>query len=155
MEDDQWFCDAPLVICTPNHQLEFCATQLSKFSFSVNSVDLDAPVNWCGDEGIDDALPLRWVKNKNPEFKNLAKKEIIDIEIIESCVEENIQAFVGLELLILSGIALHFQDDCLAILNGLDCNCLFRKPLVDEKLKFTSVSEILHRSHVELKYDLG
>ena len=90
MEDDQWFCDAPIVICTPNHQLEFCATQLSKFSFSVNSVDLDASVNWCGDEGIDDALPLRWVKNKNPEFKNWAKKEIIDIEIIESCVEENV-----------------------------------------------------------------
>jgi len=60
---------------------------------------------------------------------------------VESRVEKDMQIFLGLELWILSGIALQFQDERLEILNGLDCNILSRSQKSDERLKYTQSSQ--------------
>jgi hypothetical protein len=138
-EDDEWFRDAPIVICTQEHQLEFCANKLDEFSFSVDSIDLNIPVYWCGDEDPDEQ-PFRWMQQKNPEFSGLIGKSITGIEIAESRIEKDLQAFLGLEPLILSGIVLQFQDKRLEILNGLDCNLLSRQQNSDERLEYTQVT---------------
>lgn len=137
-ENDEWFNDAPIVICTQERQLEFCANKLNEFSFSLDSIDLSVPVYWCGDEDPD-TKSFRWVQQKNPEFSDLARKLITGIEIVESCVEKDMQTFLGLELWILSGVALQFQNERLEILNGLDCNILSRSQKSDERLKYTQV----------------
>ncbi len=127
-EDDEWFNDAPIVICTQEQQLEFCATKLDKFSFSLNSIDLNLPVYWCGVEDPD-VVPLQWVSQRNPEFDNLVGKIITEIEIIESGLDRDTQSFLVMGTGILSGIALKFENDRLEIINGLDCNTLVRKSL--------------------------
>jgi hypothetical protein len=137
-ESDEWFSDAPVILCTQDKQLEFCANKLDKFSFSLDSIDLSVPVYWCGDEEPD-TKPFRWVQQKNPEFRDLIGRLITQIEIVESWMEKDIQAFLGLESLILSGIALQFQNERLEILNGLDCNLLSRSQKTDESLKYTQV----------------
>lgn len=137
-EDDEWFNDAPVVICTQERQLEFCANKLNEFSFSLGSIDLNIPVYWCGDEDPD-TKPFRWVQQKNPEFRALAGKLITGIEIVESRVEKDMQTFLDLDLWILSGIVLQFQNERLEILNGLDCNILSRSQKRDEGLKYTWV----------------
>lgn len=138
-EDNEWFNDAPVVICTQEKQLEFCANKLNEFSFSLDLIDLSVPVYWCSDEDSD-IKPFRWVQQKNHEFRDLAGKFITGIEIVESCVEKNMQTFLGLELWILSGIVLQFQNERLEILNGLDCNILSRSRKSDERLKYTQVA---------------
>jgi hypothetical protein len=138
-ETDEWFSDAPLVICTEENQLEFCANELDKFSFSLDSIDLSVPVYWCEDEDPD-TKSFRWIQQKNPEFRDLVGKFITGIEIVESFIEKDVQIFLGLDVLILSGIALQFQDERLEILNGLDCNLLSRGWETDEKLKYTQVA---------------
>ncbi|MEM1253090.1 MAG: hypothetical protein AAGI69_11700 [Cyanobacteria bacterium P01_H01_bin.21] len=138
-ENDEWFNDAPIIICTQEKQLEFCANKLNEFSFSLDSINLSVPVHW-GGYAEPDIQPLRWVQQKNPEFKDLSGKFITGIEIVESCVEKDMQTFLGLESWILSGIALQFQDGRLEILNGLDCNILSRSQKSDESLRYTQVS---------------
>lgn len=138
-ENDEWFNDAPIVVCTQEKQLEFCANKLNEFSFSLDSINLSVPVYWCGDEDPD-IKPFRWVQQKNPELSDLAGKFITGIEIVESRVEKDMQTFLDLELWILSGIALQFQGERLEILNGLDCNILFRNQKNDERLKYTQVA---------------
>ncbi len=127
-EEDEWFNDAPIVVCTQTQQLEFCAIRLDEFSFSLNSIDLTRPVYWCGDTDPD-TIPFRWVEQRNPEFANLVGKIISEIEIIESGIDPGSQTALSIGTGELSGIALKFEDDYLAILNGLDCNTLARKSL--------------------------
>ncbi|ELS32500.1 MULTISPECIES: hypothetical protein [Pseudanabaena] len=138
-ENDEWFNDAPVVICTQENQLEFCANKLNEFSISLDSINLSVPVYWCEDEDPD-TKSFRWVQQRNPEFRDLVGKLITGIEIVESRVERDIQIFLGLELWILSGIALQFQDERLEILNGLDCNILSRSQKSDER-KYTQSSQ--------------
>ena len=138
-KNDEWFNDAPVVICTQEKQLEFCANKLDKFSFSLDSIDLSVPVCWGGYEDSD-MNSLRWVQQKNPEFRDLVGKLITGIEIVESCQEKDLQTFLSLESWILSGIALQFQDKRLEILNGLDCNFLSRSQKANEGLKYTQVA---------------
>ena len=135
-EYDEWFNDAPIVICTKDQQLEFCANKLNEFSFSLNTIDLSTPVFWCG-EAEPDMQPLRWVEQRNPEYEGLIGKPITAVETVESYLEEQVEAFTGLPTFILSGIALHFQDECLEILNGLDCNTLRRNKRGEAGLKYT------------------
>ncbi|SRR5579883_501396 len=137
-EHDEWFNDAPIVICTQKEQLEFCATGLNEFSFSLDSIDLSALVYWCVDEAPD-TKAFRWVRQKNPEFRDLAGKVITGIEIIESSTEKDMQTFLGLEPWILSGVALELQDERLEIFNGLDCNMMSRRQQTDQGLKYTQV----------------
>lgn len=138
-EFDEWFNDAPVVICTKENQFEFCANKLDEFSFSLDSIDLDIPVYWCGDEDPD-TKSFRWVQQKNSEFRDLVGKLITKIEIVESCIEKDMQTFLGLESQILSGIALQFQDERLELLNGLDCNLLSRSQTTDGSLRYIQIS---------------
>lgn len=138
-DNDEWFSDAPVVICTQENQIEFCANKLNEFSFSLDSIDLSVPVYWCGEEDPG-TKSFRWVQQKNPEFRDLVGKLITEIEIVESRMEKDIQTFLGLESLVLSGIALQLQDKRLEILNGLDCNLLSRSQKTDERLKYTQVA---------------
>lgn len=138
-ESDEWFSDAPVVICTQEKQLEFCATKLYEFSFSLDSIDLSVPVYWCGCEDPD-AKPFRWVQQKNPEFSDLVGELVTGIEIVESCIEKDMQTFLGVEMWILSGIALQFKHARLEILNGLDCNTLSRSQKTDEGLRYIKVA---------------
>lgn len=137
-ERDRWLNDAPVVISTQKHQLEFCATRLCDFSFSLNSIDLSVPVYWCEYEDYE-TKPLHWVRQRNTEFKDLVGKFITGIEIVESHVGRDMQDFLDLEEWILSGIALQFKDERLEILNGLDCNTLCRGQSTDEKLRYLQV----------------
>ncbi len=138
-ESDEWFSDAPVVICIQEKQLEFCANKLDEFSFSLDSIDLNVPVYWCGDEDPN-TKSFQWVQQKNLEFRDLVGKLITGIEIVESCMKKDMQTFLGLKSLILAGIALQFQDERLEILNGLDCNLLSRNQKTDERLKYTQVA---------------
>jgi hypothetical protein len=138
-KSDEWFSDAPVVICTQEKQLEFCATKLNEFSFSLDSIDLSSPVYWCGDEDLD-TKPLRWIQQKNPEFSDLVGELVTGIEIVESRVEKDMQTFLGVEAWILSGIALQFKNERLEILNGLDCNTLSRSRKSDEGLRYIQVA---------------
>lgn len=137
-ERDEWFNDAPIVICTQKEQLEFCATRLNEFSFSLDSIDLSVSVWWGGYEAPD-TKPLQWVRQKNPEFRDLAGKLITGIEIVESYTEKDMQTFLGLEPWILSGVALELQNERLEIFNGLDCNMMSRRQQTDQGLKYTQV----------------
>jgi hypothetical protein len=127
-EEDEWFNDAPIVICTQEQQLEFCATQLDLFSCSIDTIDLTLPVYWC-DEEDPDVLPFKWVQQRNVEFADLVGKKIVEIVIIESGIDRDLQSVLTLGGGILSGIALKFDRDRLEITNGLDCNSLTRIPL--------------------------
>ena len=124
-EEDEWFKDAPIVICTQEQQLEFCAMQLDLFSCSIDTIDLTLPVYWCGDADPD-GLPLKWVSQRNVEFDNLVGQNIVEIVIIESGIDVDFQSALTLGGGILSGIALKFDRDRLEITNGLDCNLLSR-----------------------------
>jgi hypothetical protein len=139
-ETDEWFSDAPVVICIQEKQLEFCANKLDEFSFSTDSINLSVPVYWCEDEEDPDAKSFRWVQQRNPEFRGLVEELILGVEVMESFIEKDMQNFLGLESLILSGIALQFQDERLEILNGLDCNLLSRSQKTDDTLKYTRVA---------------
>ena len=127
MEDDEWFKDAPVILCADKKQFEFCANRLANFSFSTDSIDLSQPVYWCGEKEDLDLQPLRWVRQKNTEFDGLVGKTITGVEVIEARVSDTLQTYVGLEPWILSGIVLRFQSERLEIFNGLDCNCLSRE----------------------------
>lgn len=137
-ESNEWFNDAPVVICTPENQLEFCATKLNKFSISLNLISLSVPVYWCGDEDPD-AKPLYWKPQQNPEFSDLVGKSIVGIEIVEFCFDKEAQTFLGLEKWVLSGIALQLEDERLEILNGLDCNTLSRSQRSEEWSRYIQV----------------
>lgn len=137
-DSDEWFSDAPIVICTREKQLEFCATKLNEFSFSLNSINLSVPVYWCGYE-YTETKPLRWLQQKNPEFSDIPGEFVTKIEVVESCIEKEIQTFLNLETWILSGISLNFKDKYLEILNGLDCNILSRSRKTDRQLRYIQV----------------
>jgi hypothetical protein len=124
-EEDEWFNDAPIVICTDEQQIEFCATELDKFSCSIETIDLTRSVHWCGDEDPD-VLPLKWVQQRNVEFADLVGKKIAEIVIIESGIDRELQSSLAMGGGILAGIALKFDRDRLEITNGLDCNLLTR-----------------------------
>ena len=137
--EDEWFDDAPIVICTPENQVEFCATKLDEFSFSLDSVDLSVPVYWCEGENPD-GEPFHWVQQQNVEFNDLVRKVILGVEIIEyGSIEPDVQTFLGVDAWVLSGIALQFEDDRLEIINGLDRNVLSRSPHPWEGLRYTLV----------------
>ena len=127
-EEDEWFNDAPVVICTETAQFEFCANKSEEFSFSLDSIDLGVPVYWCADSDTD-LQPFYWVRSRNIEFNGLVGKSIAGVEIIES---EHIQPD-------LTGITLKFENDRLEILNGLDCNLLSRTQHPWEGLRYTLV----------------
>ncbi|MEL6138989.1 MAG: hypothetical protein AAFR42_16475, partial [Cyanobacteria bacterium J06628_6] len=105
VDDDEWFNDAPIVLCTETQQLEFCANRLSDFSLSTDSIDLSLPVYWCGEEESD-FRPLRWVQQRNNEFHGFVQQSIAGVEVIEARVQSEMQKFLGLKSWILSGIAL-------------------------------------------------
>lgn len=138
-ESDEWFSDAPVVICTQEKQLEFCATKLNEFSLSLDSIDLDLPVYWCGYKATDEQ-PLRWVQQRNLELRNLSGKTITDVEIVESYMTQDTQAFLGLGSWILSGIAFQFQKEYLEIVNGLDQNLLLGSRQSPEDVRYTRVT---------------
>ncbi len=136
-ESNEWFSDAPVIICIQGKQFEFCANKLNEFSFSVDSIDIRVPVYWCSDEDSD-IEPFHWVHERNREFKDLIGEKISGIEIVES-FEPDISSFMGLECWMLAGIALLFEDQRLEILNGLDCNLLSRSQSTDEGRRYIQV----------------
>jgi hypothetical protein len=139
-EEDEWFSDAPIVICTQAAQLEFCAHKLDEFSYSLNSIDLGVLVYWCCDSSDTDVQPLYWRKQRNIEFDGLVETAIAGVEIVEyGSIEPDVQVFLGVDTWALTGIALKFDDNRLEILNGLDCNLLSRTQHPWQGLRYTLV----------------
>ena len=74
-EENEWFEDAPIVICTETTQLEFCANQLDYFSFSTNSIDLSAAVYWCTTE-YSGEKPMYWTQGCDAKIQALLGKQV-------------------------------------------------------------------------------
>lgn len=141
-EEDEWFDDAPVVICTEQVQLEFCAIKLDEFSFSLDSIDLSVPVYWCCADADPEIQPFYWVQQCNVEFTDLIGKFITGIEVVEyGGIAPDVQVFLGVDALALTGIVLKFENAQLEILNGLDCTLLSRSQHPWKGLKYTLVED--------------
>ncbi|MBD2089940.1 hypothetical protein H6F67_08745 [Microcoleus sp. FACHB-1515] len=138
-KQNQWFNDAPVVVCTSSNQLEFCAKTLNSFSFSVNSIDLTSPVYWCGSEELGFA-PLQWIQEAYFQTQRLKGKQIAAIRIVEECLDKNIQIGLGYEQWAIAGVELRFESDRLQILNGLDCNQLFWNKKLFPEMRYFDIT---------------
>ena len=142
-EAQQFFEDAPVVICTETEQLEFCANKLEYFSFSINSIDLSALVYWClTEEEIDETeQAMYWIKADHPQINNILRKKITNIAIVEYQINQDIQQWLYKNEWLLYGVGFNIENSWFRILNGLDCNRLDYQFELDKSLRQISIGK--------------
>ncbi len=77
--ENEFFPDGPIVLEIEGDQYEFCASELDKFSLTINNIDLNKNLNWYG---MGDELPLIWKENGKEELKNYLNRQIEEINIL-------------------------------------------------------------------------
>ena len=118
-DGDEWFEDAPVILVTDNKQLEFCANQIGEFTFSINSIDINASVNWC--EEPAELGSLIWKKDAHTLLAKLVGKKILEIGALEYCLDKNLQELFNKQW-VLAGVYLSCNSTYIEIFNALDCN---------------------------------
>ena len=134
-DGEEWFEDAPVIVVAGNKQLEFCANKIDIFSFSINSIDIKTSVNWC--EEPSGLGSLIWKKDAHALLANLVGKRLIEIGVIEYCLDKNVQEIFNQQW-VLSGVYMSCGSAYIEIFNALDCNGITNNRDSNSELRYVN-----------------
>ena len=136
---NEWYNDGPVILKIADRQFEFAAYKLDEFSLTIDQIDLNEKLDWCG---LGDELPLTWKNKAHSNINKLIGRKITNIHIVEfnfigSFVEDKVNAGKVTETgFMLHGIEFEFEkngqfdnDNFLQIFNALDANGVTTKEL--------------------------
>ncbi len=111
--DDEWFSDAPVLVQLDDTVLEICHHKLGELSITVDTIDLDRPVEWAWE-----GWSWEWRKSGLEETASLIGQQIDSVGFVEwrGGSDDVANGMVALRV--------DVGDETLLVFNGLDENAV-------------------------------
>ncbi|RKS06099.1 hypothetical protein DFP74_1722 [Nocardiopsis sp. Huas11] len=116
LQDDEWFCDCPVLLDFDGEQVELNHSRLDDLSITWNSIDPRGPVRW-------DGFDLRWRRDERSEAHALQGQLLQDVELLTWAGRRPVRRSRDPDL---GTVDVHFRfpRGGLTVLNALDENGL-------------------------------
>ncbi|MBC9718781.1 hypothetical protein H9Y04_40265 [Streptomyces sp. TRM66268-LWL] len=112
-EDDEWFCDGPVLFDFDGEQVEINHQKFDDLSLTWNTVDPGAPVRWPD-------FDLQWRADPLPGLPALRGLRLAGVELLEWAVRDMAQGNVDISFV--------FETGRVTVFNALDENGLSFAP---------------------------
>ncbi|WP_030985719.1 hypothetical protein [Streptomyces sp. NRRL S-1813] len=109
VEDDEWFCDCPVLFDFDGEQVEVNHHKFDDLSLTWNTIDTGRPVRWPG-------FDLRWRPEPLPELDALRSLSLKGVELLEWTGRDVAQGSVD--------VSFDFEANRATVFNALDENGL-------------------------------